>query len=236
LARRRKKQDPVAALLQLVFIVAFLGTFLITKSFIAAFIVFILCLGIFIAVMVARKAAEAERLKKSGIADIDKMDGIQFEKYLGHMFQAHGYKVQVTQASGDFGADLIIQKENKRIAVQAKRYSSNVGLKAVQEAVASKAHYQAIEAWVITNSKFTEQAKQLASSNNVKLLSRNDLVEMILKMNPGSAPSAKQVIAENPTRELNCTRCGNQMVLRKGSKGAFYGCSSFPKCRNVIEA
>jgi restriction system protein len=179
---------------------------------------------------------EAERLKKSGIADIDTMDGIQFEKYLGHLFKSHGYKVQVTQASGDFGADLIIEKESNRIAVQAKRYSSNVGLKAVQETVASKAHYQATEAWVITNSKFTEQAKQLASSNNVKLFSRNDLVEMILKMNPGSAPSAKQVIIENPTQEKTCNRCGNNMVLRKGPKGTFYGCSSFPKCRNVIQA
>lgn len=236
MARRKKKQDPMDSLLQLIFLVTFFGTFYFTRNLIASAIVFFISLGIIISVMFYRKSVKAELLKKSGIADIDKMDGIQFEKYLGHLFQAHGYKVQVTQASGDFGADLIIEKESKRIAVQAKRYTSSVGLKAVQEVVPSLAHYRASEAWVITNSKFTEQAKQLAASNNVKLLSRNDLVEMILKMNPGSAPSAKQVIAENPTQEHSCTRCGNQMVLRKGSKGAFYGCSSFPKCRNVIQA
>lgn len=236
MAKRTRKQDPIEAIIQLMFLVCFIGTYFFTRSFIASAIVFLVCFGILISLTLYRKSVEKERLKKSGIADIDKMDGIQFEKYLGHLFQAHGYKVQVTQASGDFGADLIIQKESKRIAIQAKRYSSNVGLKAVQEAVASKAHYQATEAWVITNSKFTDQANQLATSNNVKLLSRNDLVEMILKMNPGSVPSAKQVIAENPTQDHSCNRCGNQMVLRKGSKGVFYGCSSFPKCRNIIQA
>lgn len=236
MAKRRKKQDPVEALISIMFVVGFIGTYYFTRSFIASAIVFLTCFGILITVTLYKKSVEKERLKKSGIAEIDIMDGIQFEKYLGHLFQAHGYKVQVTQASGDFGADLIIEKENRRIAIQAKRYSSNVGLKAVQEAVASKAHYYATEAWVITNSKFTEQAKLLAASNNVKLLSRKDLVDMILRINPGSAPSAKQVILENPTQEHSCTRCGNHMVLRKGSKGAFYGCSSFPKCRNIIQA
>lgn len=28
-----------------------------------------------------------------------------------------------------------------------------------------------------------------------------------------------------------CPRCGNQLVLRKGKYGDFYGCSSYPKCR-----
>lgn len=33
--------------------------------------------------------------------------------------------------------------------------------------------------------------------------------------------------------EMTCDRCGNRMVLRNGSRGEFYGCSGFPKCRNV---
>ena len=38
-----------------------------------------------------------------------------------------------------------------------------------------------------------------------------------------------------------CSRCGAEMVLRKATKGKnagnqFWGCSSFPKCRNVVTA
>jgi len=234
--RRKQQQDPIDALLQLGILAAFFITFIVTKSFIASIVVLFICIGVLFAIMLARKMAAEERLKKSGIADIDKMDGIQFEQYLGHLFKARGYQVQVTQASGDFGADLLIEKEGTRIAIQAKRYSSSVGLKAVQEVAAAKAHYQAAEAWVITNSKYTEQAKQLASSNGIKLFSRNDLVDMIVQMNPGSVPSAKQVIAENPTETKLCGRCGKNMVLRKGPKGPFYGCSGFPKCRNIAKA
>lgn len=43
-------------------------------------------------------------LRQSGIYDIDKMSGHQFEKYLGRLFQDLGYKTEVTRASNDFGA------------------------------------------------------------------------------------------------------------------------------------
>ncbi|WP_199624637.1 restriction endonuclease [Paenibacillus alkalitolerans] len=87
------------------------------------------------------------------------MDGRQFEHYLGILFKNHGYQVNVTKAAGDYGADLVITKDGKKTVVQAKRYSKNVSLKAIQEAVAAKAHYGAVDAWVVTNSQFTEPAK-----------------------------------------------------------------------------
>ncbi|MEK3670927.1 restriction endonuclease [Paenibacillus sp. FSL R10-2771] len=40
------------------------------------------------------------------------MEDVQFEKYLGHLFRAQRYKAEVTKAAGDYGVDLIIQKDN----------------------------------------------------------------------------------------------------------------------------
>jgi len=235
MARRKKKKDVdlFEGLLGLSLVAVFLLVFQQTGSMTAAAIVAGCLLGVVVVILVMRRMKQVERLKKSGIADIDKMDGRQFEHYLGHLFKSHGYSVNVTKAAGDYGADLVISKEGKKIVVQAKRYSKNVGLKAVQEAHAAVNHYGAVEAWVVTNSGFTEQAVTLARSNKVKLLSRNDLIEMILKMNPGAAPSPKQVIETLPKEEMSCDRCGNTMVIRNGSRGKFYGCSNFPKCRNV---
>lgn len=133
----------------------------------------------------------AERLKKSGIIQIDKMDGVQFEQYLGHLFRSHGYKAEVTQAAGDFGADLVLSKDGRRIVVQAKRYSKNVGLKAVQEVQGARAHYKASEAWVVTNSNFTQQAFQLAKSNGVRLIGRDELITMLLQMKEKMSSSKK---------------------------------------------
>lgn len=51
--------------------------------------------------------------------------------FLGPLLESQGYNVMVTQATGDFGADLILRRKGKKIAVQAKRYRSNIGISAV---------------------------------------------------------------------------------------------------------
>ncbi|RHW36020.1 hypothetical protein D1B31_18200 [Neobacillus notoginsengisoli] len=38
--------------------------------------------------------------------------------------------MQMTSKTADYGADLILQKDSKKIVIQAKRYNSNVGIKA----------------------------------------------------------------------------------------------------------
>jgi restriction system protein len=237
MARRRSKEkresDFIDAILMLPVMVAFLVAYLTTDSFKIAFITTTIVFALTVALLIMRKINRQEKLKKSGIADIDKMDGRQFEHYLGVLFKNQGYSVTVTKAAGDYGADLVIAKDGKKIVVQAKRYSKNVGLKAVQEAQASIAHYGASEAWVVSNSEYTYEAIELARSNKVKLYSRDDLVEMILRMNPETTPSPKQVTEQLPQSSMKCERCGKDMILRKGTRGEFYGCSSFPKCRNT---
>lgn len=125
------------------------------------------------------------KLKKSGILEVDKMSGRKFEEYLQALLKAKGYYVQLTPASGDYGADLILSTKGKKIIVQAKRYKKNVGVKAVQEIASAKSHYRADECWVITNSSFTEQAKKLASSNQVRLIDRKHLMNWMLQENKG---------------------------------------------------
>ncbi|AIQ48692.1 hypothetical protein R70723_24375 [Paenibacillus sp. FSL R7-0273] len=207
--------------------------FFITKSIYGAMVGGGLGLVIVLSIMKYIHDKRAERLKKSGIADIDRMEGVQFEKYLGYLFRAQGYQTEVTKAAGDFGADLILQKESKKIVVQGKRYSSNVGIKAVQEAQASIAYYTASEAWVVSNSGYTAAAYDLARSNGVRLINREALIEMILVMNPGAVPAAKAVIAEVTADEFTCPKCGSKLVLRRGPRGEFYGCSSYPTCRHI---
>ncbi|MDG5434997.1 restriction endonuclease [Staphylococcus aureus] len=42
------------------------------------------------------------------------MDGIEFEYYLEALFSKLNYKPNVTKASNDYGADLILKNENKK--------------------------------------------------------------------------------------------------------------------------
>ncbi|MCM3667153.1 restriction endonuclease [Mesobacillus subterraneus] len=126
-----------------------------------------------------------QKLRKSGILEVDKMSGRKFEEYLQALLKTKGYYVQLTPASGDYGADLILSTKDMKIIVQAKRYKKNVGVKAVQEIASAKSHYKADECWVVTNSFFTEQARKLASSNQVRLVDRKQLMDWMLKDNKG---------------------------------------------------
>ncbi|MFD2384988.1 restriction endonuclease [Paenibacillus xanthanilyticus] len=226
----------IEATLKMAIAGAFIGVLTLTKSFGAAVAAAVAVLASFIGIRLYRNKQRAERLKLSGISEIDEMDGRQFEHYLGHLLKSHGYSVEVTRAAGDYGADLVIKKDGKKIVVQAKRHSKNVGLKAVQEVQASIAHYGALEGWVISNREYTNEAYALAKSNGIRLINREQLIEMSLKMNSteqGAAPVIQAIKAEHPQEDRRCGRCGSRMVLRTGPKGEFYGCSSFPKCRYV---
>lgn len=78
--------------------------------------------------------------------------------------------MEVTPPTGDYGADIVAyDNKGQKWVIQCKRYTGKVNNKAVQEAVAAKAHYKAERAAVMTNSRLTEKARQLAFGNAVEL-------------------------------------------------------------------
>ena len=112
---RRKKNDTFELLWQsLVVFPALLGLWLgfqFTHSIDIAGGLAIVLAGVGMGILLIRKRMIDGRLRRSGIHDIDQMDGIQFEHYLGQLFRSQGYHVEVTRASGDFGADLVLKKQ-----------------------------------------------------------------------------------------------------------------------------
>ena len=103
------------------------------------------------------------------MAAIDRMTGVEFERYLVKLFKGLGYKVNhVGEGGSDFGADLIVVRDKIKVAVQAKNYDSNrVGNDAVQQAIAGASYYHCEMAMVVTNSTFTRAAKQQATGSNL---------------------------------------------------------------------
>lgn len=183
MARRKKKESPQESLIKLVMVVGFLIGVTVMKDIWSGVFLGLLFVGLIAIGMIVFQVRKNNRLKAAGIADIDKMNGVEFEEFLKVMYKGKGFDVRMTPTSGDFGADLVLQKNNRRIVVQAKRYSKSVGIKAVQEIIPALRHYNAQEAWVVTNSHFTKAAQELASTNDVKLIGRDQLVETILVKN-----------------------------------------------------
>jgi restriction system protein len=187
--------------------------------------------GIMKTIQFIRRTKNKKKLVKSGIKDIDKMDGFQFEEYLKVLFRKLGYNSTVTKKSGDFGVDLLLKGEHKRIAIQAKRYGygNKVSIKAVQEIYAGGRYYEADETWVVTNAFFTKPALELAKACNVRLVNRDQLQELIIQIKPEKTPA--DVRNEISPTHKNCPDCKSKLVLRSGRNNSeFFGCSDYPNC------
>ncbi len=137
------------------------------------------------------------RILHFSLRRIDNMSGQDFEEYLQYQFEQLGFQVFPTKISNDYGADLILQKKNLTIAVQAKRYQGNIGVKAVQEVIGSMAYYHAQKGLVVTNSTYTRNAGELALANDVILWDRDVLIRLM--GNENMAGYLAELMEDNPT-------------------------------------
>ena len=98
------------------------------------------------------------------------MSGFDYEHQCANYLERNGfYDVNVTQASGDQGIDIIAWKDSKKYGIQCKYYKGSVGNKAVQEAFTGAKFYNCDIAVVMTTGKYTSSAIELAHQIGVKL-------------------------------------------------------------------
>jgi hypothetical protein len=122
-------------------------------------------------------------------ADLDMVpaDAKQFEYWVADHLTRAGWATRVTSASADQGIDVIAQKDAIRIGIQCKLYSTPVGNKAVQEAIAGSGYYGLDVVAVLSNAPFTKSAIDLSHATGVVLMSNHDLADPDRKLLPRSA-------------------------------------------------
>jgi restriction system protein len=103
------------------------------------------------------------------------MSGTEYEAFCATVLRSLGFKVELTAATGDQGADIVATRAGERFVLQCKHYSGTVGNAAIQEVLAARTFYDADHAVVVSNAQFTVAARQLASKGDVHLLHHDDL-------------------------------------------------------------
>lgn len=140
-----------------------------------------------------RELQYLEALRSMSVSDLDGLNGLEFERFLKTLFELDGCKVQLTKPSRDMGADLIVKRNGKTMAVQAKRYDGKVGVGAVQQVVSSINIYKTDGGIVITNSEFTSPAITLAKANSIELIDRGDLENLIVDVYKRKSKNDKKI-------------------------------------------
>lgn len=119
------------------------------------------------------------RRKRRGSSDIDLMDGRDFEYYCAELLRKRGFQeVAVTKGSGDYGIDILAEKDGISYAIQCKCHAAPVGVKAVQEAYAGRDYYDCMVGAVLTNQYFTQPAVEAAKKLKILLWDRGYLESM----------------------------------------------------------
>lgn len=140
---------------------------------------------IIIVVCAAAMAASAalylrQRGRRRRPEEFDLLEGLDFEYYCAELLKKRGFQeVEVTKGSGDYGVDILAEKDGVTYAVQCKRYAAPVGVKAVQEAYAGRDYYDRMVGAVLTNQYFTQPAVEAARRLKILLWDRGYLESMM---------------------------------------------------------
>lgn len=110
----------------------------------------------------------------------DDMEGHEFEYFCADLLRRRGFKeVIVTKGSGDFGIDILAERDGISYGIQCKNYSSPIGVKAVQEVYAGRDYYDCMVGVVMSNQYFTGPAVEAAKKLKIVLWDRGYIEEML---------------------------------------------------------
>lgn len=193
--------------------------------------------------------------RQSGIEDIRNLSWQEFELLVGEAFRQEDFAVEENGGGGaDGGVDLRLRRGGKTFLVQCKRWKQRqVPVTAVRELFGLMAAENADGAIFVSSGSFTPDAQRFADDNGVILIDGEELLALIgrpsssttamtTRVEPSSIPSleAAPVAAAGGDGAPPCPTCGGPMVRRTAKRGqnagqAFWGCSSFPRCRGTLE-
>jgi len=114
--------------------------------------------------------------------DIEKIEPIAFEYFVGDLFARLGYKTKVTDPAKDFGGDVIARKGKDTTIIQVKHRDSSdwkVNNEAVQQAVSAMPVYKANQSMVVTNGTFTEHAYKQANFSHTLMIDGEQLFNLV---------------------------------------------------------
>ena len=121
-----------------------------------------------------------KRHRKIRPQTFDELEGHEFEYYCAELLKKKGFiDVEVTKGSGDYGADILAEKDGVTYAIQCKCYTAPIGVKAIQEAYAGRDYYDKMVGAVLTNQYFTTPAVEAAKKLKILLWDRGYLESMI---------------------------------------------------------
>lgn len=186
----------------------------------------------------------------SGIADrpatwskavFEVIEWRRFEAVVERLFQQAGFVTHSQSHGADEGIDVWLFASSRPDVpiglIQCKHWAEkSVGVSKIRELRGAMAAKSVQRGLFATTAGFTPEARQFALENGIDLLDQARLLELIAKRPMEQQAELLQVALQGEYWCPTCAQCGAKMVERKRrvDGGKFWGCSTYPKCRNML--
>jgi restriction system protein len=164
----------------------------------------------------------------------------RFEALCATLFSQAGFETRAQSHGADGGVDVWLYSQNSEgpaAVVQCKHWLGKpVGVKEIREFYGVMASHKLQRGTFATSSTFTTEARQFAKANGINALDGHSLLALISTRTAAQQRSLLAIAYEGEYWRPTCASCGVKMVERsaRGSKGSFWGCTGFPRCRFTL--
>jgi len=148
-------------------------------------------------------------------------------------FRHKGFTCKTIRLGADGGIDATIYEGDKKVAVvQCKAWNSRqVGVKPVRELLGVMVQQQAGKGYFMTTSTYTQEALDFARGQPITLVTGEGMMNAIYRMSDEDQQRLLNIATEGDYTTPTCPSCGIKLVMRDSSRGTFWGCENFPRCR-----
>lgn len=169
---------------------------------------------------------------------IQEIEWKRFEELSTAYYLEKGIRAEATSLGADGGIDIKLYQDdsgNPTSIVQCKAWNSKqVGVKEIREFLGVMTHEKITKGFYMTSGEYSLDAKETALSNKITLINGEMFLAMINRLSVASQQKLLALATAGDYKTPTCASCGVKMVSRSGSRGKFWGCSNYPRCKQMI--
>ncbi|MES2538471.1 MAG: restriction endonuclease [Pseudomonadota bacterium] len=162
----------------------------------------------------------------------------RFELLCAKYYEAVGFKSVTIHSGADGGIDIKLFKvdPNNPIAiVQCKAWNTlSVGVKEIRELLGVMAHEKVNRGIFIITGSFSKDALSFGATNPIQLLDGAGFLRKIQELPEDRQEALLRYAFDGDYKTPTCASCGIKLIKRDSKRGAFWGCSNYPRCKNKI--
>ncbi|MEI7839018.1 MAG: restriction endonuclease [Methylococcaceae bacterium] len=204
----------------------------------------LLSASVFLLWLKARKNKKSEpaKTRKNSKWSMELLMSLEWKRYeeickaFLTMTEKGRFNVDVTNTGADGGIDLkLTNKKDKLVGVgQCKAWSGMVGVAPIRELYGVMASEQIKIGYFFTTSSFSADAIQFAK-DKITLITGREQIKTIESLTSEQQNDLYRIATAGDYTTPTCPNCDKKMIRRQSNEKAFWGCSNYPRCKNILQ-